>query len=142
MSRKTMLEIQNRTPHPMTWVHLEREDDPRGSAPRNLLAGGLAARRGLVIGEVEPGPVRLVCGLETGERPESVVGPRFVLEPGGATSACVFHDERGGLSVACVDARARAPADGEGEPAGPYLWDGRRGRSHDKRGQRLRGGRR
>lgn len=138
MSRRTMLEIQNRTPYAMSWAHLEREDAPRGTTARNLLTEGLPSRRGRVVGEVEPGPARLVCGLETGDRAESVVGPRFVLEAGGATSACVRWDERAGFTVECADARAHAT--GEGEPAGPYRWNGRRGRSHDKRGRRLRAG--
>ena len=140
MSRRTMLEIQNRTPHVMTWAHLEREDAPRGSVPRNLLVEGLPSRRGRVVGEVEPGPARLVCGLETGERTESVVGPRFVLEPGGAISACARYEDAAGFTVECTPAHART--EGHGEPAGPYRWNGRRGRTHDKHGRRLQGGRR
>jgi len=141
MSRRTMLEIQNRTPHTMTWAHLEREGVPPGTPPRNLLAEGLPPRRGRVIGEVEPGTARLVCGFEVDGQRVSAVGPRFVLEPGGAISACVLHDDRTGFRIACDDAFARR--DGEGEPAGPYRWNGRRGRSRDKRGRRLgAGGRR
>lgn len=138
----TMLEIQNLTPYALTWAHLEREGAPRTAPPRNLLVEGLPPRRGRVVGEVEPGVARLVCGFEADGRTEgpSVVGPRIVLERGGATSACVQHDDRTGFSVECVDAHARG--EGEGEPAGPYRWNGRRGRSHDKHGRRLQGGRR
>lgn len=138
MSRRTMLEIQNRTPHVMTWAHLEREDAPAGSAPRNLLSVGLPPYRGRIVGEVDPGRARLVCGFETGERTESVVGPPFLLEPGGAVSARVREGERAGPTIECTDARARQ--EGEGAPAGPYRWNGRRGRTRDKRGRRLRTG--
>ena len=138
MSRRTMLEIQNRTPHPMTWAHLEREGAPPEGTPRNLLDHGIPPRRGRVVGEVEPGIARLVCGLEVDGQRTSVVGTRFELLPGGAVSACVTSADRGELRIECVD--ARAPTDGEGEPVGPYRWNGRRGRSHDKRGRRLRAG--
>ena len=138
MAHRTMLEIQNRTPHVMTWAHLERTNAPGGETPRNLLAEALPSRFGRILGEVDPGTARLVCGFADDERPDAVVGPRFELEPGGAISACVLHDERSGPTIQCVDARARG--EGEGEPAGPYRWNGRRGRTHDKQGRRLRAG--
>lgn len=136
MEGRHVLEIQNRTPFVLTWAHLERDGAPPGEAPENLLADALSPHRGRVVGEVDPGTCRLVCGFAPDAEPSSFVGPRLALGPGGATSACILHDAERGFSCDALDARA---PDGEGDIAGPYLWNGRRGRERDKRGRRLRG---
>jgi len=131
-----VLEIQNRTPFALTWAHLERDGAPPGGSPRNLLASTVAPHRGRLVGEVEPGTCRLVCGFASDGESPSYVGPRFTLAPDAATSACVRYDAERGFAFDALDAR---PGDGEGSPAGLYRWNGRRGRETDKRGRRMRG---
>lgn len=136
MDLNIRLEVQNRTPFPLTWAHLERRGRPTGEAPRNLLPATLPPHRGIVLGGIEAGSVHLVCGFHTEDHPERehVVGPRLDLGPDDAWSACVGSDEKDGFTIRCRDAKTRAGDSGrEGRPAGPYEWNGRRGRSHLKR---------
>ena len=138
------VEIQNRTPFPMTWAHFEREDAPPGHAYRNLLDAALPTRRGRVFEAIEAGRVRLVCGLETGglldRAREHAVGAIHTLVPEAAVSACVEYDEARGFSVRTEDAHTRPGEDAaRGRPVGPYRWNGRRGRARAKDGRRLAG---
>lgn len=132
MDSAIRIEIQNRTRYPLTWAHLDTEGERPGQAPINLLDATLPPRRGRVIDGGEAGVKRLVCGLHTEGRleQERIVSRAFTLEAGTATSACLLEDREGEISLTWHD--ARASEDGEGRPAGPYRWNGRRGRRTPK----------
>ncbi len=127
MDAAAKLMIQNGTPFPMTWAHLEYED--ARTNPENVLQRTLGEKTGQVIDDVRPGRVRVVCAFETDETLEHTtrcVGPYLDMRPDAGFVVWAVYDRGEGFGMRTQNARLERDEEYEGRNyRRRFVWDGK-----------------
>jgi hypothetical protein len=121
------LTIQNATPFPMTWAHLEYEDGPTN--PVNVLQRTLPENKAQLVEGLRPGRLRVVCAFEPGEmleHPTRCASRYLDLAPEDGYVVWAVFDRAEGFSMRAQDARLeREEVFEEFGYRRRYVWDGK-----------------